>query len=87
MADELTSPGVGPALAHRIVELGVIEFHSPRVNPGLIERFHAVTTDLTAAGAIVDLWLMDLATVLSEFGYTMTITTEKPLPRPVWQKE
>lgn len=64
----------------RTVKLGVIEFHSPSFNPGLMERFYAVTKDLTAAGCIVDLWLMDIATVLSEFGYTMTIATDRPAP-------
>ena len=64
----------------RVVELGVIEFHSERVNPGLIKRFYAVRDDLTAASCIVDLWLMDIATVLSEYGYTLTVTTDKPRP-------
>lgn len=71
-----------PVSPKRTVQLGVIEFHSDRANPGLRQRFHAVTEDLRAAGCIVDLWLMDIATVLSEFGYEMTITTEKPLPKP-----
>lgn len=70
----------------REVCLGVIEFHSPRVNPGLPERFHAVTEDLRAAGCIVDVWLMDIATVLAAFGYTMRVTTEKPLPKPCYEK-
>jgi hypothetical protein len=69
-----------PTPEQRVVQLGVIEFHSERVNPGLIKRFYEVRDDLTAAGCIVDLWLMDIATVLKEFGYTMTITTDKPLP-------
>lgn len=64
----------------RVVKLGVIEFHSDSFSPGLRQRFFAVTKDLTAAGAIVDLWLMDIATILKEHGYTMTITTEKPSP-------
>lgn len=64
----------------RIVQLGVIEFHSDRVNPGLTERFFAVTDDLAASGSIVDVWLMDIATVLAEHGYTMTVTTDKPKP-------
>jgi hypothetical protein len=55
------------------VELGVIEFHSERLNPGLIERFHAVTTDLKDSASIVDLWLMDIAAVLKEFGYEMRV--------------
>lgn len=64
----------------REVNLGVIEFHSERVNPGLIKRFYAVRDDLTAAGCIVDLWLMDIATVLGEFGYRLRVFTDKPLP-------
>ena len=64
----------------REVSLGVIEFHSERVNPGLIKRFYAVRDDLTAAGAIVDLWLMDLQTVLAEHGYRLRVFTDKPLP-------
>lgn len=64
----------------REVQLGVIEFHSERVNPGLIKRFYEVRDDLTAAGCIVDLWLLDIQTVLKEFGYEMKVFTEKPLP-------
>ena len=70
----------------RTVQLGVIEFHSERVNPGLMKRFYAVTDDLKASGSIVDLWLMDIATVLSEFGYTMTVTTDKPKPVPCFER-
>lgn len=62
----------------RTADLGVIEFQSDRVNPGLAYRFYDVVNDLHAAGSIVDLWLMDIATVLKEFGYEMTITTDKP---------
>lgn len=63
----------------RRVQLGVIEFHSESLNPGLIDRFYAVRDDLTEASCIVDLWLMDIATVLKEFGYDMRIyrTAEK----------
>lgn len=56
-----------------LVKLGVVEFHSDRLNPGLIERFYAVTDDLRGSGSIVDLWLMDIAAVLNEFGYDMKI--------------
>ena len=76
------TPDPPPVSPKRTVQLGVIEFHSDRANPGLRQRFHAVTEDLRAAGCIVDLLLMDIATVLGEFGYEMTITTEKPLPKP-----
>jgi hypothetical protein len=61
----------------------VIEFHS---NAKLRERFYAVRDDLTAAGAIVDLWLMDIASVLKEHGYKMTVTTDKPKPVPAWKR-
>jgi hypothetical protein len=55
------------------VELGVIEFHSEQLNPGLIDRFFAVRDDLTDSASIVDLWIMDIATVLGEFGYDMRV--------------
>jgi hypothetical protein len=64
--------------ARRIVQLGVIEFHSNSLNPGLIERFYRVVDDLRQAGCIVDLWLMDIAAVLKEFGYDMEISTLRP---------
>jgi hypothetical protein len=67
----------------REVQLGVIEFHSESYNPGLIDRFYAVRDDLTDAACIVDVWLMDIATVLSEFGYEMHIYTRKKAP---WDK-
>ncbi len=58
-----------------VARLGVIQFHP---QPDLRERFYAVRDDLTAAGCIVDLWLMDLATVLGEFGYEMTVRRIAP---------
>jgi hypothetical protein len=61
----------------RKVKLGVIEFHSESYNPGLVKRFFEVTKDLRESASIVDLWLMDIQTVLKEFGYDMTITTTK----------
>lgn len=70
----------------RVVDLGVIEFHSDRVNPGLIARFYHVVNDLLESGSIVDLWLMDIATVLGEFGYTMEVTTTKPKPTPIFEQ-
>ena len=51
----------------------IIPSVSERVNPGLIKRFYAVVNDLRESGSIVDLWLMDIATVLKEFGYEMKI--------------
>lgn len=70
----------------RTVKLGVIEFHSPHFNPGLIERFYAVRDDLTQAGCIVDLWLLDIATVLAEYGYDLKVTTsrERPVAGATW---
>lgn len=73
-----------PHMTRRTVKLGVIEFHE---NPALRERFYDVVDDLQAASCIVDVWLMDIATVLSEYGYALTITTDAPLPVPAWQKE
>jgi hypothetical protein len=79
---ECAEPAQWPLTGPREVKLGVIEFHSPNVNPGLMERFYAVRDDLTAAGAIVDLWLMDIQTVLAEHGYQMRVFTDKPMPTP-----
>ena len=63
----------------RKVQLGVIEFHSERLNPGLTKRFYSVRDGLMATGAIVDLWLMNIASVLREFSYEMTIvSTSQP---------
>ena len=63
----------------RKVQLGVIEFHSERLNPGLTKRFYSVRDGPMATGAIVDLWLMNIASVLREFGYEMTIvSTSQP---------
>jgi hypothetical protein len=61
----------------REVKLGVIEFHSETANPGLVNRFFEITKDLTDSASIVDIWLMDIASVLKEFGYEMKITTKK----------
>lgn len=72
--EELLGVGSGAAAhAANRVELGVIEFHSERFNPGLIERFDAVRDDLTDAACIVDLWMKDIAAVLKEFGYEMHV--------------
>lgn len=63
----------------RRVRLGVIEFHSESLNPGLTQRFFDVVGDLRASGSIVDLWLLDIAKVLAEFGYSMEIySTAEP---------
>jgi len=71
VTDDPTPPDPDPKGTR--VELGVIEFHSERINSGLIERFHAVTEDLRDAACIVDVWLMDIAAVLKEHGYDMRI--------------
>jgi hypothetical protein len=57
----------------RLVNLGAIEFHSESYNPGLVKRFFDVTKDLTDSASIADLWLMDIASVLKEFGYEMKV--------------
>lgn len=77
MLAALRAPGaVGVTANQRQVKLGVVEFH----RPGLAERFYSVVDDLRESGSTVDVWLMDIATVLREFGYTMTITA--PLRAP-----
>jgi hypothetical protein len=67
----------------RKVKLGRIEFHSQSFNPDLLKDFYAVVDDLRESGSIIDLWLMDIATTLKRHGYDMTITTKRPLPKPV----
>lgn len=67
------------------VQLGVIEFHSPSMNPGLDERFRHVTDDLRNSASIVDVWLMDIATVLGEFGYEMRID-RGPEKQAAWEQ-
>lgn len=54
------------------IELGVIEFHTPK-NSTLQDKFYEVVEDLRLSGSIVDVWLMDIATTLKRHGYTMTI--------------
>lgn len=65
----------GSCVGHevRVVKLGVIQFHT---NKPLRERFFWVLKDLSDSGSIVDRWLMDIASVLKEFGYTLTITKD-----------
>jgi len=70
--------------SRRRVRLGVMEFHSERLNPGLCKRFYAVVNDLRESGGIVDVWLMDIAKVLEEFGCAMEIyLTAQPAPSTV----
>lgn len=80
--------GVSSPPAANRVELGAIEFHSERFNPGLIERFFGVRDDLTAAACIVDLWLLDISAVLEEFGYEMHVYRgpEKQEQHEQWEK-
>lgn len=74
-------------MERRRVNLGVLEFHNPRLNPGLIHRFYEVTDDLRASASIIDVWLMDIAKVLSEFGYSMEIySTAQPAPSTTQQR-
>lgn len=63
--------------AWRMKKLSVIEFHEI---PALRERFYAVVDDLRAGGSIVDIWIHDIARVLDEHGYQLTVRTRKPLP-------
>lgn len=67
----------------REVQLGVIEFHPIEA---LRKDFYMVTDDCKAAGQIVDVWLMDLQTILARHGYKLTVTTEMPKPVPSWMK-
>lgn len=54
------------------IKLGVITFHTPQ-NKQLIEDFYAVIDDCTQAAQIVDVFLMDIASVLERHGYEMKI--------------
>lgn len=74
-------------MPRRKIKLGVIEFNSESANPGLTKRFFDVTQDLRDSASIVDLWLMDIASVLKEFGYDMVISTSKPRPWDQPQKK
>lgn len=62
-----------PTPKAREVQLGVIEFHPQEK---LRERFYEVVDDLIESASIVDVWLLDIAATLAEYGYTLTITTE-----------
>lgn len=72
----------------RLVNLGTIEFHSESYNPGFAKRFFDVTKDLTDSAAVADLWLMDIASVLKEFGYEMKIweSTGRQSPIQVYRE-
>lgn len=61
----------------RRIKLSVVEFHSESGNPGLVKRFFHVIKDLTDSASIVDIWLMDIASVLKEFGYDMEVYAAK----------
>lgn len=58
------------ALEDNRVELGVIELHP---KPALRDDFYRVADDLRRAGCIVDVWLMDIQTVLKRHGYRMEV--------------
>lgn len=63
----------------REVHLGVIEFHSERLNPGLIKEWYRFVEDLRDSGSIIDIWLMDIAALLRRYGYEMRIySTARP---------
>lgn len=66
----------------RRVDLGVVELHS---NEALRRDFYHVLHDLRESAATVDLWLMDIATILERHGYSLTIYTELKRPAPAWQ--
>jgi len=71
----------------RLIKLGIIEFNSESYNPGLVKRFCDITKDLTDSASIVDIWLMDIASVLKEFGYEMKIwdVTDRPSPIEIYR--
>lgn len=66
------------------VEYGVVEFNCS-FNPGFSERFHQVVNDLRQSASTTDVWLMDIASTLAEFGYTMTIT-RSPERQAEWEE-
>jgi hypothetical protein len=59
-----------PPAPRQLVKLGVVEFHP---NQPLQDDFYMVVDDLRAAGCIVDLWLLDISTVLRRHGYEMEV--------------
>ena len=52
------------------IKLGVVEFHTPK-NRELVSDFYACVDMLP--GCIVDLWLLDIASVLAKHGYDMKV--------------
>ena len=52
------------------IKLGVVEFHTPR-NKALIDDFYTCVNSLP--GFIIDVWLMDIASVLAKHGYEMKV--------------
>jgi len=78
-----TSPvasGAPPQDIREPIKYGVVHFHPQKE---LRERFYHVVNDLRDAACIVDFWLMDIASVLKEFGYEMTITKPPAPPADV----
>jgi hypothetical protein len=73
-------------IKRRLVNLGIIEFHSESYNPGFVKRFFEITNDLKDSASIADLWLMDIASVLREFGYEMKVweTTGRKTPMQMY---
>ena len=60
-------------MGRRRVKLGVVEFHSDDLNPGLRQRFFEVVKDLQNSGSIMDVWLADISVVLKEYGYELEV--------------
>lgn len=54
------------------IKLGVIELHTSK-NDGLIKDFYTTVKDLRDASCIVDLWMMDIKTILGRHGYRMQV--------------
>jgi len=72
--------GAPPQDIREPIKYGVVHFHPQKE---LRERFYHVVNDLRDAACIVDFWLMDIASVLKEFGYEMTITKPPAPPADV----
>lgn len=71
----VASQPAAPATPRQQVKLGVVEFHP---QDALREQFYLVVNDLRAAGCIVDLWLLDIAAVLKNHGYSMEVYRAAP---------
>lgn len=52
------------------IKLGVVEFHTPKNNELVSDFFDCVDG---LGGFTVDVWLMDIASVLAKHGYEMKV--------------